>query len=129
MKKTEAVEREAPSLYCEKCRRWIETQEQHNMFATVDGVAQPLTVWHCPECRGEQGAAVKVSHGPVTGADLSKEERLGPYRDVAAVIKVNASGKTQRVTLKDCAHEACVAVGAKGVRCRVCAKASRKAAA
>lgn len=114
------VKREKPSLFCEKCHRWVETNETHNVFSSVDGVRQPLAVWRCSVCRGDAPPdSVVVARGPATGADVSKDERLGPYRDIAGEIVLNVSGKSGRVTLT-CGHGACVAPGASGVRCKKC---------
>ena len=123
------VKREKPSLFCEACRRWVETNETHNMFSSADGERLPLAVWRCPTCRGDAPAeSAEAARAPVTGSDVSKDERLGPYRAAAEVVKVNIGGKTCRVRLQVCGHEACVAVGAKGVRCRVCAKDAKRLA-
>jgi hypothetical protein len=119
--------KEPHSNFCGKCRQWIVSEERAGSFSEVEGVKQALCIWICPACRGEAGAEVKVARGPVMGADISKDERLGPYRDVAERLGVNASGKTERVRLKECGHEACVSKDAKGVRCRRCAKKSAKA--
>jgi hypothetical protein len=114
------VEREEPSLFCEKCRRWVDTNETHNMFSAVDGVRQPLAVWRCPACRGDAPPeSVDAPHAPATGADISKDERLGPYRAVINIIKVNASGKTARAALA-CGHECCALPDATKARCRKC---------
>lgn len=47
------VKRELPSVFCARCRRWVESQERVNSFATVNGVKVPVLVWTCPGCLGE----------------------------------------------------------------------------
>ena len=76
----EPVKRELPSNYCHRCRRWVESQERVELLASVDGEPRRPVVWICPECRGVPGAAVVESRGPVTQADVSRDERYGPLR-------------------------------------------------
>lgn len=122
--KDEAVKKEPPSLLCHKCRQWIVTQERHNMFATADGVPQPLTVWTCPACRGESGAQVEVARPAETEADHAKDERMGPYRDVVAEsVVLNPGGKSAKCTLS-CGHTHTVLPYVKRSRCRKCLKKS-----
>jgi len=123
MKKfAEPVKKELPSLYCGGCKQWIVTQESHNMFAVIHGVKTAVVVWKCPACRGETGAVVEVARGPVSGADVSKDERLGPYRAVKRdTVKLNPSGKTARADL-ECGHNICVVPDATTARCKKCVK-------
>jgi hypothetical protein len=129
MKKfAEPVKKEQPSLYCVGCRQWIVTRETHNMFSKVDGVSQRVIAWKCPACRGETDAVIEVARGPVTGADVSKDERLGPYRAVKRnTVKVNPSGKTARADL-ECGHNICIVPDATTARCRKCVAKKPKAA-
>lgn len=115
------VKKELPSLLCQKCRLWIETQERHNMFERVDGALQAVTAWTCPACRGEAGAVVTVAaKGNVTQADVARDERLGPYKTVQRdTVVLNASGKTARAKL-ECGHDCCVLPDAVKARCRKC---------
>jgi len=115
------VVKEPPSNFCGGCRQWIVSQETVAVFSSIDGVSRRVIVWKCPACRGDAPPeTVEVAHGPVTGADLSKDERLGPYRNVVrASVKVNVSGKTARATLV-CGHECCVLPDAERARCRRC---------
>jgi hypothetical protein len=121
MKKfAEPVKRELPSLYCHKCRRWVESQEKAEMFTTVDGAKRPLVVWTCPECRGDAAPGTAVVAGAVTQADVSRDERLGPYCAVVTEsVKLNPSGKTARADLA-CGHNVCVVPDATKARCRKC---------
>lgn len=50
-KRDEIVKRELPSLFCATCREWVETQEKHNMFASVDGQRLAVLAWQCKGCR------------------------------------------------------------------------------
>ena len=119
-RKGEIVKREPPSLFCTGHRAWIETNEVHNLFSEVDGVKAKVLVWRCPACRGDAPPeAAVVARGPVTGADLSKDERLGPWRAVVGAIVLNGGGKSGVAQLA-CAHAACVAPKSKGVRCKKC---------
>jgi hypothetical protein len=119
MRRTLDPVKELPSIYCHKCRRWIESQEKVQMFASVDGKTTRPALWTCPECRGEAEVAVEA-HAPVTQGDIARDERLGPYRAVkASTVKLNPSGKTARATL-ECGHEACVVPNATKTRCRKC---------
>jgi hypothetical protein len=121
MKKfAEPVKRELPSMYCHKCRRWVESQEKVNMFSSVDGARKPVATWACPECRGDAPAGTTVEAGAVTQADVSKDERLGPYRAVVREsVKLNPGGKTARADLA-CGHNICVVPDATKARCRKC---------
>jgi len=120
--------KELPSNYCHACRRWIESQERVNLFASVDGVAAKVGVWTCPAYRGESTPVVEA-HAPATQADVARDERLGPHRAVVEVVRYNDSGLTARARL-ECGHEACVVAGAKvapknvwtRARCRRCLK-------
>lgn len=127
MRKTaEFVKREQPSIHCHKCRQWIESREQVNLFASVDGAPRRVGVWTCPACRGEAGAVAVVAVGPKTQADVSRDERLGPYRAVERdTVVVNPSGKSARVKLA-CGHEACVLPDATQARCRRCREVAGK---
>jgi RNase P subunit RPR2 len=122
MSREVAVVKEAPSNFCHKCRRWIESNEKAPLFATVDGVRQPVTVWTCAECRGEGRVTCAGFGGPVTQADISKDERLGPKRRVERIINPDA-GKSQVVELV-CGHKTKVPRDMKVVRCRQCRKAA-----
>jgi len=114
------VKPELPSIYCGKCRRWVESQEKINLFATVDGAKKKVLVWLCPECRGEAPPGTVVEAREVTQADVSRDERLGPYQSVVAgTVVLNPGGKTARTKLS-CGHEACVLPDAKKARCRKC---------
>jgi hypothetical protein len=110
-----------PGLFCHACRRWVESQERVEMFETVDGVRRPLTTWTCPECRGVAAPGeVVVARESETGADASREERHGPYRDVVAgTFAMGASGKSGRARLS-CGHDYTVLPGAKRQRCSKC---------
>jgi RNase P subunit RPR2 len=117
-----AVKREAPSLYCHQCRTWVESQEKVNLFASVDGARKHVGVWTCPPCRGETGPAAVVTsaRAPKTQADVSKDERLGPYRSVQPGTAVlSASGKSSRVVL-ECGHKVSVLPSMDRARCRKC---------
>ncbi len=120
MKREVAVKREAPSLYCHQCRQWVETQERHNMFARVDGALKPVTVWTCPVCRGDAAPAPRAVEPFRTQADVSKDERLGPYRSVQPGTAVaSPSGKSSRVML-ECGHKSSVLPFMDKSRCRKC---------
>jgi hypothetical protein len=43
--------KELPSLFCTLCREWVESEEAHNMFESIDGVEQKVAVWTCKKCR------------------------------------------------------------------------------
>jgi len=47
------VKRELPSLFCHKCRCWVETQERHEMFAAVEDAPRRVRVWTCADCRAK----------------------------------------------------------------------------
>jgi hypothetical protein len=110
-----------PGLFCYKCRRWVESQERAEMFATVDGAPRSLVVWICSECRGDAvPGEVKVAREPETGADALREERHGPYRDVVAgTFVMGVSGKSGRARLS-CGHDYTVLPAAKRQRCSKC---------
>lgn len=114
------VRRELPSIFCAKCRRWVESQERVNPFATVDGVKVPISVWRCPECRGEAPVGTAFEAREVTQADISRDERFGPYRDVpAGAVALNPGGRSGRAVLV-CGHSITVLPNIKRARCRKC---------
>lgn len=116
------VKKELPSNYCHKCRRWVESQEKINLFATVDGAKRRILLWTCPECRGDAPRGTAVEARAVTAADMARDERLGPYRAILADTTVlNPGGKTARADLV-CGHNVCVLPDATKARCRKCAK-------
>jgi len=124
--KDEAVKKEPASILCHKCRTWVVTLEKHNAFSSVDGAPQPVTVWTCPACRGEQGAEVVEARAPETEADHAKDDRMGPYRAVKLeTLVLNAGGKSAKCTL-ECGHTHTVLPYVKRSRCRKCLKAAGK---
>ena len=113
------VKKELPQLFCGGCRTWFETQERHNMFVSVDGVSQPLTIWLCPTCRGAGPVeGVKPAEPAKTQADISKDERIGPRRRVVS-FKLNPSGRSGRAAL-ECGHEVTTSPKMKEERCKKC---------
>lgn len=52
----EAVKKEPASLFCNHCREWVPSPEKHNMFESVDGAKQAVSVWTCPRCRKGENA-------------------------------------------------------------------------
>lgn len=123
MKKTVVVVKEPPSQFCGKCRLWIETDERHNAFSEIDGVKQRVSLWLCPECRGEAKPGepvVEAPRGAKTQADVVKEEKYGPLRRIAEVIG-EGSATTAKGRL-ECGHECAVPRGATFYRCRKCRK-------
>jgi len=117
----EPVKRELPSNFCHRCRRWVESQEVVRVFVERPEGGDELRppVWTCPECRGEAPKGTAVEAREITQSDISKDERLGPYRAVVEILKVNPSGVTARGRLA-CGHEVCVLPDAKKARCRKC---------
>lgn len=124
-----AVKKEPPSLFCQKCRLWIVTQEKHGMFAEVDGVKQHVTGWTCPGCRGDVARTeVVVAEAPKSQGDVARDERLGAYQAVdRSTVALNEGGRTARAKLA-CGHEACILPNAVKARCRKCVTAARKTA-
>jgi hypothetical protein len=111
------VVKEPRSNFCGGCRQWVVSDEAVAVFSEVDGEHRRVLVWKCPACRGD-APAESVEVASVSGVDVSKDERLGPYRSVVSV-KLNASGKTARAALA-CGHECCALPDATRARCRKC---------
>lgn len=124
------IAKEPHSNFCGKCRQWIVSEEAVDVFSEVDGAPRKVRVWFCPPCRGdvpegeEKGEVkVEVARGPVLGADLSQDERRGPFRDIVPGTYVaNPGGITGRVQLV-CGHSVTVFAKAKHrwrcTKCRV----------
>lgn len=111
------VEKELPSLFCVDCKKWKETQERCNMFASVDGKPARPAAWRCPDCRGEGHAP--VARGPVTQAGIALDEKYGPMRQVAEIIK-ELTPKSVLVRM-ECGHERATAkTMSKQCRCPKC---------
>jgi uncharacterized protein with PIN domain len=55
VKRAAPVVAEKPSAYCHKCRKWVETRQRVQVFASIDGKRMRPELWTCPACKG--GAA------------------------------------------------------------------------
>lgn len=116
-KETVVIEKELPSNFCVRCKKWKESQEKVGLFASVDGKPARPSAWVCPDCRGEGHAP--VAKGPVTQATIALDEKYGPMRQVVEVIK-ELTPKSVLVRM-DCGHErATPKTMAKQCRCPKC---------
>ena len=123
MKKNVAVVQEPPMLFCGRCRQWKVTDERDPFLGT------PRRVWTCSDCNPRAGdprapanvRAVASIFRPVeTQADISKAERLGPFR---AVVRLGGKrGKNTSRAVLECGHETTVFNAMKRTRCRKCKK-------